>query len=151
MNETVSLSLPTLHDTQSLGANLAAILEPGDCLLLSGEIGAGKTALSRAIIQSALNRVEDVPSPTFTLVQTYETPIGEIWHCDLYRLSDPDEVFELGIETAMDDAICLIEWPDRLGDLAPTSASRLTLSATDTGHHITMDFSPDLLLRYHGS
>jgi tRNA threonylcarbamoyladenosine biosynthesis protein TsaE len=76
---------------------------------------------------ASLNTPEDVPSPTFTLVQTYDTDGGEIWHADLYRLSDPSEVYELGLEAAFETAICLVEWPDRLGDATPTDALYLTL------------------------
>ncbi|HEY9040288.1 MAG TPA: tRNA (adenosine(37)-N6)-threonylcarbamoyltransferase complex ATPase subunit type 1 TsaE [Roseovarius sp.] len=108
---------------------LAPLLVPGDVLLLSGDIGAGKTHFARCLIQSLLEVPEDVPSPTYTLVQSYPGRDAEIWHADLYRLSDRNEVFELGLIDAFDSAICLVEWPDRLGDLAPDDALNLTLEA----------------------
>ena len=98
----------------------AAHLKPGDCLLLSGPVGAGKTHFARSVIQELLVDFEDVPSPTFTLVQTYPTRLGEVWHADLYRLGHVDELYELGLDEAFDEAITLIEWPDRLGDLRPS-------------------------------
>ena len=81
--------------------------------------------------------MEDVPSPTFTLVQTYQADV-EIWHADLYRLSHMDEVAELGLEEAFDSAICLIEWPDRLGSAAPKSAIRLALSSEGEGRRVVI-------------
>ncbi len=97
-------------------------------MLLTGDIGAGKTHFARCLIQSLLPAHEDVPSPTYTLVQSYPSRESEIWHADLYRLTDTNEVFELGLIDAFDSAICLIEWPDRLGDLTPKDALCLTLS-----------------------
>lgn len=117
----------TAHLAQRLGARLGA----GDVLLLDGPIGAGKTHFARALIQSRLadaGRAEDVPSPTFTLVQTYFAGPLEIWHADLYRLSHPDDVLELGLAEAFETALCLVEWPDRLGDLAPPGALHLTFA-----------------------
>lgn len=113
------------EETAAFAHALGAALHPGDCLLLSGDIGAGKTHFARALIQSLMPAIEDVPSPTFTLVQTYDTVAGEIWHADLYRLNMVDEVFELGLVDAFETAITLIEWPDRLGDLAPKTALEL--------------------------
>ncbi len=121
----------TLHDadqTARLAVTLGRALTAGDIVLLTGDVGAGKTHFARALIQSLLAVPEDVPSPTFTLVQTYDTPRGEVWHSDLYRLSSPDEVIELGLTEAFEDAICLVEWPDRLGDLLPEGALRIALS-----------------------
>lgn len=114
--------------TTELAEHIARILRPGDVLLLEGPIGAGKTHFARSLIQSLMEEVEDVPSPTFTLVQTYDLPGGELWHADLYRLSHVDEVEELGLTSAFDEAICLVEWPDRLEDLRPHTALTLTLS-----------------------
>ncbi len=94
-------------------------------ILLEGDIGAGKTHFARSLIQSLLIEPEDVPSPTFTLIQVYDGPECEIWHSDLYRLTDPVEVIELGLEEAFQSAICLIEWPDRLADMAPADALTL--------------------------
>ncbi len=113
------------HATTALARAFAPLLGAGDTLLLSGGIGAGKTHFARALILSRLATPEDIPSPTFTLVQTYDAPGLTIWHCDLYRLGDPSEVIELGLDEAMDTALCLIEWPDRLGDLTPQGALHL--------------------------
>jgi tRNA threonylcarbamoyladenosine biosynthesis protein TsaE len=131
-----TIDLPTEAATHRLAACIAPGLHPGDTLLLDGGIGAGKTAFARALIRAATgNPTEEVPSPTFTLVQTYATPRGEIWHADLYRLSHPDEARELGLAEAMENAICLIEWPDRLGDLAPPGALMLSFEALPEGPH----------------
>ena len=103
------------YETGDLARRIGAGLEPGHVLLLEGPVGAGKTHFARALIQSLL-------------------AVAEIWHADLYRLTAPDEVVELGLEEAFDTAICLVEWPDRLGDLVPDDALTLafTVSGTDT-------------------
>lgn len=130
-----TLSLPREADTEALATRLARLLGPGDIVLLSGPIGAGKSSLARAIIRARLgNPAEEVPSPTFTLVQTYEHPQGDIWHCDLYRLGHPDEAAELGLDEAFATAICLIEWPDRLGSLQPVDALTINMAAGLDGH-----------------
>jgi len=143
---TVSIYLPSEEATARLGAWLADRLQAGDCLLLEGSIGAGKSHLARALIRARLGRMEDVPSPTFTLVQTYQADT-EIWHADLYRLSHPDEVLELGLDEAFDHAICLIEWPDRLGKLAPANALRLSLVPEGEGRRaiLTTQHHPQVL------
>ncbi|MDO9527297.1 MAG: tRNA (adenosine(37)-N6)-threonylcarbamoyltransferase complex ATPase subunit type 1 TsaE [Gemmobacter sp.] len=127
-----SLALPDPEATARLGRWLAFRLGAGDVLLLEGPIGAGKTHLARALIQARLadaGLAEDVPSPTFTLVQVYEAGDLAIWHSDLYRLSHPDEVAELGLDEAFSTALCLIEWPDRLGSQSPSHAITLRLVA----------------------
>lgn len=125
-------------ETADLARRIGLGLRPGHVLLLDGPVGAGKTHFARSLIQSLLSVPEDVPSPTFTLVQTYDTTRGEIWHSDLYRLSSPDEVIELGLEEAFETAIVLVEWPDRLGDLAPGDALHLTfVPDTEDSRRIT--------------
>lgn len=138
MNAPVSIALKSPEETAALAVRLGAVLAPGDVVLLDGAIGGGKTHFARALIQSVMTVPEDVPSPTFTLVQVYDTHLGEVWHSDLYRLSNIDEIEELGLTDAFDDAVCLIEWPDRLGPLAPNSALTLGFRADpaqqDTRH-----------------
>ncbi|MBL4812592.1 MAG: tRNA (adenosine(37)-N6)-threonylcarbamoyltransferase complex ATPase subunit type 1 TsaE [Rhodobacteraceae bacterium] len=133
------IDLVTEDDTRTFAARLAPLLKAGDCLLLNGPIGAGKSAFARAIIRARLGEPwADVPSPTYTLVQTYDFDDVQIWHADLYRLSHQDEVAELGLEDAFDEAICLIEWPEKLGDLAPPTALHITLAALSASHRLTM-------------
>ena len=137
----VTCTLSSPEATADLATQIAETLGPGDCLLLEGPIGAGKTHFARHLIQSLLRFPEDVPSPTFTLVQTYDVPTGELWHADLYRLTALDEIEELGLIEAFDSAICLVEWPDRLQELTPQSALRLSLSLDQTHpdmRHLTL-------------
>ena len=122
------------NETTVLAAKLAPLLVKGDVLLLGGEVGAGKTDFARKIIQNSMElygAVEDVPSPTFTLVQTYELGANEYIHADLYRISHPDEVYEIGLERGFDHAVCLIEWPDRLGSITPVNALNINISIID--------------------
>lgn len=118
-------------ETESLAAALARALRPGDAVLLSGPVGAGKSAFARAAIRARQaaegRRPEEVPSPSYTLVQAYEAGPVEIWHADLYRLGDPDELVELGLDEAFQSAIVFLEWPERLGEAAPVRALRLHL------------------------
>ena len=120
--------LSSPEDTAQLARRLGAELRPGDCVLLSGGIGAGKSHFARALILSRLAEPEDVPSPTFTLVQTYDLEDGELWHADLYRLGDVDHIIELGLLDAMQSAITLIEWPDRLADFTPKNALHIEIT-----------------------
>jgi tRNA threonylcarbamoyladenosine biosynthesis protein TsaE len=139
-----SLTLHSAQETAQLAVRLGVLLRPGDCLLLDGPIGAGKTHFSRHLIQSVLHLIEDVPSPTFTLVQTYDTQAGELWHADLYRLTSLDEIEELGLTDAFDTAICLIEWPDRLGTLTPKHALMLRLepdTKQEMIRHLTFEWT----------
>ncbi len=139
-----SLILADLEATNRLAERLAGLAAPGLVVLLDGPVGAGKTTLARATIQELLardGRQEDVPSPTFTLVQTYQTGAFETWHADLYRLSDPAELIELGLEAAFQTGFCLIEWPDRMAPLPDTQPMlRVTLepSTTETARNATL-------------
>ncbi len=110
--------LPGPAATAAFAARLAGNLRAGDVVALSGEIGAGKTTLARGLI-AALGGGEEVPSPTFTLVQIYDVAPAPVWHFDLYRLTRAEEALELGIDEALGEAIALIEWPERLGALLP--------------------------------
>ncbi len=111
-----NISQPQLEEQARF---LAKSIVPPCCIALWGEMGTGKSTFARAFIRCFLPNI-DVPSPTFTLVQTYPTPKGEIWHCDLYRLSSSLEIEDLGLLEAFYENICLIEWPERLGDFLPS-------------------------------
>lgn len=126
------LHLPDEAATAAFAHRLAPLLRPGDMIALTGDLGAGKTAFARALIR-ALGSEEEVPSPTFTLVQTYEVAAGTVWHMDFYRLSDEEEVIELGWDEARATGIALVEWPDRLGSMMPGDRLHIDLSFADDG------------------
>lgn len=128
------------------GARLGLCLRPGDTVLLEGPVGAGKSHIARAAIRAIAGETTEVPSPTFTLVQTYDGPDCEIWHADLYRLTSPAEVAELGLAEAMGRDIVLVEWPDRLGPDRPANAMRLTLSPQGDARLARLQGAPDRLL-----
>ena len=128
----VRLELSDLAATQRFGRLLAAQLQAGDVIALSGALGAGKSALARAIIQAVDPTEDDVPSPTFTLVQHYALADGTpLWHLDLYRIDDAEDAMALGLDDAFIDAVCLIEWPDRLKKFMPKTNLSIHLYATD--------------------
>ncbi|HLG44886.1 MAG TPA: tRNA (adenosine(37)-N6)-threonylcarbamoyltransferase complex ATPase subunit type 1 TsaE [Reyranella sp.] len=134
------MPLPTEQATEALGATLAARLKPGDVVGLKGDLGAGKTTLARAIIRAAAaDPALIVPSPTFTLVEVYDTPRGAYWHFDLYRLDEPQQVYELGWEEALAEGIVLLEWPERLGRLLPKHLSVTLELASDDGRRAILD------------
>ena len=111
----MKLHLADAEATTLLGQTLAPLLEAGDSILLYGPLGMGKSTLARGLIRALTRPDEDVPSPTFTLVQFYESDPA-VAHFDLYRLSDPEEAWEIGLDEALDDGCAIIEWPERLGD-----------------------------------
>lgn len=127
----------------AFAARLRPHLKAGDVVALKGGLGAGKTAFARALIRLCLqNPEEEVPSPTFTLVQTYETPEIVLWHFDLYRLEGKEEdILELGWEDAMREGICLVEWPERLGRLLPKNRLEVEIGfdpASETKRHVIL-------------
>jgi tRNA threonylcarbamoyladenosine biosynthesis protein TsaE len=127
MPRIVTLDLKDLPATHALAARLAALLRPGDAVLLEGPLGAGKSEFARAVLRAAAgDPALEVPSPTFTLVQSYDLPAGTAHHFDLYRLDGPAGLDELGWDEAL-EGIVLVEWPDRLGAFAPPGALRIAL------------------------
>lgn len=127
--------------TARLGAAIAAVARPGDVIALSGPLGVGKTALAREIL-AALGHQGDVPSPTFAIVQPYDTLDPPVWHVDLYRIEETSEIEELGLDAAA-DAVLLVEWPDRAGERAWPEALKLTLDFAPNGERsLTAEVPP---------
>ena len=137
--EELSFELPDEAATARLAQSVAALARPGDVIALFGELGSGKTAFARAFINAlpapggtTPAAFEEVPSPTFTLLQTYERAPAPVWHFDLYRVARPDEAYELGFEEALDGGILLIEWAERLGPLLPAERLELRFDYTES-------------------
>ena len=127
MKKTVELYLSTEEATKKLGQKLALIAKTGDVFALFGTLGMGKSVLARAFVQKLCGYGE-VPSPTFTLLQTYEAPNFEIYHFDLYRLKSAEEIFEIGIEEAIYGGVSLIEWPEKMGGYLPRDIFKVDIS-----------------------
>jgi hypothetical protein len=130
--KTAEIDLPDMAATAALGARIAGGIAPGDAVALDGDLGAGKTALARAILE-ALGVREDVPSPTFTLVQRYETAKLIVNHFDLYRIKQESELDELGFDDALAEGAALIEWPERAPHRIPDDALHIHLAITGNG------------------
>ena len=124
MNASLDLLLPNLKATRNLANALAPLLRPGDIVTLEGSIGIGKTTFIRALLET-LGCTEEVPSPTFNLLHTYELGSVTFWHFDLFRIERLPDVYELGIEDALENGICLIEWPKIMAKLLPTERLEL--------------------------
>jgi tRNA threonylcarbamoyladenosine biosynthesis protein TsaE len=130
----IVVDLPDEAATAALASHVAALVVPGDIIALKGDLGAGKTSFARAFIRARGDAHEEVPSPTFTLVQVYQTDAVAIWHFDLYRLDAAEEAWELGIEEAFASGVSLIEWPERLASLLPQRRLEITLDFGDRPH-----------------
>jgi len=142
----LSLDLASESATTALAARIARVARAGDVIALRGELGSGKTSFARGFIR-ALGRIEEeVPSPTFTLVEVYEfaDAAAAVWHFDLYRLGKSADVWELGLEEALGRGILLIEWPERLGPLLPRERLDVALAAGSSPmeRRVRLDASP---------
>lgn len=137
MTNTLTFNLPQLEDTQRLGSALAHMAQKGDFFALYGTLGMGKSVLARAFIQE-LSGAQEVPSPTFTLVQSYEAPDFEIYHFDLYRLKHPDEIFEIGVEEAVFEGVSLVEWPERMQNYLPRKSIIIEIKPQGEGRVLTL-------------
>lgn len=137
-----SSSFPLENEAATIdfGRRLAMISRRGDVFALYGTLGMGKSVLARAFVQALCGPIE-VPSPTFTLLQTYESPAFDIYHFDLYRLKSPDEIFEIGVEDALYSGVCLIEWPEKMAPYLPRDVFRLEITLKGEGRLITVSCS----------
>ena len=132
MKHNLSIICNSLSETQTLAGCFASLLCPGLVVGLSGPLGVGKSAFARFVIHAAMGQKCEVPSPTFTLVQTYETANGlPLYHMDLYRLEAPEEVFELGVEDSFMEAANLVEWPSKMGSYWPADALAISIAFSD--------------------
>lgn len=127
------MNLPDEAATARLGAAVAARLRAGEAVCLTGPLGAGKSTLARALVRTLTTPDEEVPSPTFTLVQFYEGPRLAVAHFDLYRLSDPDEAYEIGLDEALDGGAAVIEWPERLEGRLPPDRLDIEIALAEDG------------------
>ncbi|NKB55762.1 MAG: tRNA (adenosine(37)-N6)-threonylcarbamoyltransferase complex ATPase subunit type 1 TsaE [Alphaproteobacteria bacterium] len=145
----MEIELPDIAATEALAQRLAPQLHRGDVLALGGDLGAGKTTFARALIRALGEHDAEVPSPTFTLVQTYDLPEFELWHFDLYRLESAQDAFELDIEEAFATGVSLIEWPERLGPYLPSEHLdiRFAFAEVQTARRVTIEGSSTWVAR----
>jgi len=138
---TMKINIENQSQTELCAQRIAQIAQPGDVIALHGDLGVGKSVFSRAFIRTLTSTDEEVPSPTFTLVQIYETEAGEIYHFDMYRLESPDDSLELGIEEAFSEGISLIEWPSKLGNYLPWDCLNIDIAPGEDENARTISFS----------
>ena len=131
-SDVITADLADEAATARFAGKIAQLAQPGDVIALSGDLGAGKTVFARGFLR-ALGVEEEVPSPTFTLVQSYPVNAGTVYHFDLYRIEAAEEIYELGVEDAFADGISLVEWPDRLGPLMPEDRLDIAFDIMPTG------------------
>jgi len=135
----MQISSHSEDDTQQAAQKFAPTLKNGDIVCLRGDLGAGKTVFCRHLIRALCDDPAlEVPSPTFTLVQHYDSEHGPLWHFDLYRLEDPEEIYETGWEEARSEGIILIEWPERLGTLLPAQHIDISIKTGQNERIITI-------------
>ena len=131
-------ALPDAESTEHFGRALAKLLKPGDTIALAGDLGAGKTTLTRGVVRELCGDATEVPSPTYTLVQSYNAPEFLLWHFDLYRLDHPDEIFELGWTETV-DGVALVEWPERAIIHLPSTRLTLRLETIGEGRRAILE------------
>lgn len=136
--EEIKITSKTEQTTKEIGQKLARQAKRGDCFALYGTLGMGKSVLARAFVQELCGN-EEVPSPTFTLVQLYDAPEYTIYHFDLYRLKSAEEIFELGMEDALYDGVCLIEWPEKMAQYLPRNCIKVTITPNNDERIITIN------------
>ena len=124
-------------DTARVGQCLAKIAKSGDFFALYGTLGVGKSVLARSFVQTLCGNIE-VPSPTFTLLQSYEARDFDIYHFDLYRIKSPEEIFEIGMEEAVYSGVSLVEWPEKMGGYVPKDVFKIEISSEKEGRKITI-------------
>ena len=142
MTNFVEIILPTENATQEIGKKLSHLAQIGDVFCLFGTLGMGKSVLARAFVQELCGNTE-VPSPTFTLLQTYEAPDFDIYHFDLYRIKSPDEIFEIGVEDAIYSGVSLIEWPEKMSPYLPRDVIKLELLPFNNGRKLIISSKSD--------
>ena len=137
MDDIIKKAVPREEDMRRLGAQLSTQLKAGDVVFLSGDLGAGKSTFARGVIQAFAPDAE-APSPTFTFLETYETRDLTLFHYDLYRLETPDEVWELGLDDAIDNGAVLIEWPERIGAISGVVPLSIQIHILKDGRTVTI-------------
>ena len=138
----------TKQQTKAISEAFSELVRAGDTLLLFGDVGSGKTFFSRLLIQKMMKKqgakLEDIPSPTFAIIQVYDTLLPSVWHLDLYRLSNSEEIIDLDLENALEKGVCLIEWPEKMGAYAPQRNISITLEQTEGAYdlrNISLEFN----------
>jgi tRNA threonylcarbamoyladenosine biosynthesis protein TsaE len=138
----MNLFVPDEEATAGLGEAIAPALRPGLAICLYGPLGAGKSTLARALIRALTTPDEEVPSPTFTLVQSYEAGLTahpfSLAHFDLYRLTSPDEAYEIGFDEALAEGAVIVEWPQRLGDRLPLDRLDIEIRLEGDGRRVQL-------------
>lgn len=145
MTQSFHVHSPSEESTSRLADCLAQSIHSPMAILLSGDVGTGKSHMSRALIRNWANAELDVPSPTFTIVQSYETPKGGIWHVDLYRLGDVQELVEIGLLEALESNLCLIEWPELALDFITGPRLDISITAQGDTRDITFTATSEIL------
>lgn len=136
------ITCETENETKLFAEKLASIAQKRDVFALYGTLGAGKSTFSRYFIQYLCGLI-DVPSPTFTLLQTYNAKEYDVWHYDMYRLKHAEEAYELGVEDAFFEGVCLVEWPEKIAGLLPRDIWKITITTEGARRHFTIDLSSE--------